>query len=57
MCVLVLFSSVIRSLGEARDCLYASSELVCLFCMRYFLSVFCSSWCNGSFKELAALVT
>ena len=47
----VLFSIVITSLGEERADLY-DSAFVCLFCMRYFLSVFSSSWSQCLLRHL-----
>ena len=38
---------MITSLGEEKAGLCASREFVCLFCMRQFLSLFSSSWCQG----------
>ena len=43
----VLFSIVITSFGEERADLCAFRAFVCLFCMRWFLSIFSSSWCQG----------
>ena len=40
-------SIVLTSLGEEGAGLCASCAFVCLFCMRYLLLFFSSSWCQG----------
>ena len=46
-CFSVLFSSVFTSPGDDKAGLYASRAFVCLSCMRYFLSFFCSCLDRG----------
>ena len=41
------FSIVITSFGEERAALCASCAFICIFCTRYVLSIFSSSWYQG----------